>query len=227
MIDLYTYRTSNGRKVSIMLEECGLPYSLHVVDITAGEQQAADFLAIGPNGRIPAIVDRDGPGGTPLAMFESGAILLYLAEKCGRFLAVEPVARWTAIQWLMWQMGGVGPGFGQAFHFLHQHPDDAPEAALAYGRARYGAEVRRLIGVLDARLAESAFLGGEEYGIADIATFPWVALHGWLGLDLDTWPGVRRWYADIRARPAVRRGMDVPSRARISAHAAARGAAGG
>ena len=124
MIDLYTYRTSNGRKASIMLAECGLDYRLHIVDITAGEQDAPAFREINPNGRIPAIVDHDGPGGAPLALFESGAILLYLAQQTGRFLPEDEKDRWVAIQWLMWQMGGVGPNFGQAFHFLHQHPED-------------------------------------------------------------------------------------------------------
>ena len=135
MIDLYTYRTSNGRKASIMLEECGLDYALHIVDITRGEQNAAAFRAINPNGRIPAIVDRDGPDGGPLTLFESGAILLYLAQKTKKFLPPDEKARWRAIQWLMWQMGGVGPNFGQAFHFLHQYPEDAPKEAIAYGQA--------------------------------------------------------------------------------------------
>ena len=213
MIDLYTYRTSNGRKVSIMLEECGLPYTLRVVDITKGDQHAPEFLKISPNGRIPAIVDRDGPEGRPLALFESGAILLYLAEKTGRFLSREPEARWQAMQWLMWQMGGVGPNFGQAFHFLHQFPEGTPDEALAYGRDRFVGEVRRLLGVMESRLRDVPWLGGADYGIADMATFPWVALHGWLGVALDDWPSVARWHGEIRERPAVRRGMDVPTRA--------------
>ena len=220
MIDLYTWRTSNGRKVSIMLEECGLDYALHLVDITAGEQHAPAFLAISPNGRIPAIVDRDGPGGAPLALFESGAILLYLADRTGRFLPGDPNLRWVAVEWLMWQMGGVGPSFGQAFHFLHQFPADAPADALAYGRARYGAEVRRLCRVMDARLADNAYLAGADYTVADIATFPWIALHGWYDLDLAEFPHLARWYGEIRRRPAVARGMDVPSRELMAQHAA-------
>ena len=212
MIDLYTYRTSNGRKASIMLEECGLDYALHIVDITRGEQNAAAFRAINPNGRIPAIVDRDGPDGGPLTLFESGAILLYLAQKTKKFLPPDEKARWRAIQWLMWQMGGVGPNFGQAFHFLHQYPEDAPKEAIAYGQARYNGEVARLSDVMDARLAEAAFLAGDDYTIADIATYPWIALHKWFGVDLARWPHLRRWYGEIGARPAVRRGMDVPTR---------------
>jgi GST-like protein len=225
MIDLYTYRTSNGRKVSIMLEECGLAYETHIVDITAGEQDAPAFRTINPNGRIPAIVDRDGPGGKPLALFESGAVLLYLGDKSGKF--VPPVddvrGRYVAIQWLMWQMGGVGPNFGQAFHFLHQHSEGAPADAIAYGRERYGGEVRRLCSVMDARLEGARYLAGDDYGIADIATFPWVALHTWFGLDLAETPALRRWYDEIRERPAVRRGMDVPTREGMEEHARRRG----
>lgn len=218
MIDLYTYRTSNGRKVSIMLEECGLEYETHIIDITADEQQRPGFLEISPNGRIPAIVDREGPAGRPFAVFESGAILLYLAEKTGRFLAAEDDGRWRAVEWLMWQMGGVGPNFGQAFHFRHQHPADAPAADIAYGRYRYDAEVSRLCAVMNDRLESSPFLAGADYGIADISAFPWIALHTWFDLDLGVYPGVVRWYETIRQRPAVRRGMDVPSRAAIAAH---------
>ena len=212
MIDLYTYRTSNGRKVSIMLEECGLPYATHIVDITAGDQHAPDFLAISPNGRIPAIVDPDGPAGTPLLLFESGAILLYLADKTGLFLPADEDGRWAAVEWLMWQMGGVGPSFGQAFHFLHQHPEDVPDADIVYGRDRYGGEVRRLCAVMDGRLSENAYLAGADYSVADIATFPWIALHKWFGQDLAETPHLQRWYDVIRERPAVRRGMDVPTR---------------
>lgn len=222
MIDLYTYRTSNGRKVSIMLEECGLDYELHVVDITRGEQDAAAFRAMNPNGRIPAIIDRNGPDGAPLSLFESGAILLYLAQKTEKFLPPDERDRWVAVQWLMWQMGGVGPSFGQAFHFLHQFPDDAPEDEIAYGRARYGGEVSRLCDVMDARLAEAAFLGGDDYSVADIATYPWIALHKWFGLDLARWPHLRRWCDEVGARPAVRRGMDVPTRDQMEEHAQSR-----
>ena len=218
-IDLHTYRTSNGRKASIMLEECGLDYRARIVDITAGEQHEAGFLAVSPNGRVPAIVDRDGPGGAPLALFESGAILLYLARKTGMLLPADAAGRWTAIQWLMFQMGGVGPMFGQAFHFLHQHPPDASAGDVARCRARYVAEARRLCAVMDLRLSRSAFLAGPDYGVADVAAFPWIALRRWLGLDIASTPHLARWYRTIRERPAVRRGMDVPSRRQLAAHA--------
>jgi GST-like protein len=216
MIDFYTYRTSNGRKVSIMLEECGLTYKPHIVDITAGEQHAPDFLAISPNGRIPAIVDAEGPAGRPLAMFESGAILMYLADKTGKFIPVDDTGCWAAIEWLMWQMGGVGPNFGQAFHFLHQLHEATAPGDIAYCRERYGDEVRRLCMVMDRQLSGNAYLAGGDYSIADIANFPWIALHRWFHLDLDEMPNLRRWYDDIRERPAVLRGMDIPSREEIA-----------
>lgn len=219
MIDLYTYRTSNGRKASIMLEECGLDYTLHIVDITAGEQDVPAFRAICPNGRIPAIVDRDGPDGIPLALFESGAILMYLAARTGKFMPADAQGQWIATQWLMWQMGGVGPNFGQAFHFLHQHPKDAPAEAIAYGQERYGGEVRRLCTVIDTHLAENEYLAGSDYSVADIATYPWIALHKWFDLDLAAMPHLRRWYETITTRPAVQRGMDVPSRDQMEKHA--------
>ncbi|HEY5608358.1 MAG TPA: glutathione S-transferase N-terminal domain-containing protein [Alphaproteobacteria bacterium] len=211
-IDLYTFRTANGRKASIMLEECGLPYAVHVIDITRGDQHAPDFLRINPNGRIPAIVDPDGPDGRPHTVFESGAIMLNLAEKCGKLLPRDTAGKYDAIQWLMLQMGGIGPMFGQAFHFRHQTPGDAPADAIAYGRARYDAEVARLCGVLDRRLAETEYLAG-EYSVADVATFPWIAVHRWLEIDLARFPHLGRWYGEVGARPAVRRGMNVPPRA--------------
>mgnify|MGYP006098317753 CR=1 FL=1 len=222
MIDLYTYRTSNGRKASIMLEECGLEYALHIIDITAGAQDAPAFRAINPNGRIPAIVDQDGPEGEPLALFESGAILLYLASKTGRFLPADGGGRGIATQWLMWQMGGVGPNFGQAFHFLHQYPHDAPASAIEYGRKRYVGEVRRLCVVLEARLADSEFLAGSVYSVADIATYPWIALHKWFGVDLAAMPHLARWYDTIKVRPGIQRGMNVPTREQLEIHAQAR-----
>jgi GST-like protein len=221
VIDLYTYRTANGRKASIMLEECGLPYRVHVVDITRGEQRKPEFRRINPNMRIPAITDAEGPKGSgaggdrPCRVFETGAILLYLAEKTGRFLGDSAAARLEAIQWMMFQIGGVGPMFGQDFHFQHQVPDDAPPEAIAYGRERYGEEVHRLCGVLDYRLREYPFLAG-SYTIADIANFPWVALHGWLGIELDEFVGLKRWYDLLKKRPAVMRGMDVPPRSSMS-----------
>ncbi|MEE2996761.1 MAG: glutathione binding-like protein [Pseudomonadota bacterium] len=216
MIHLYTYRTSNGRKVSVMLEECGLTYKPHVVDITAGEQHAPDFLAISPNGRIPAIVDAEGPEGRPLSMFESGAILLYLADKTGQFIPKNSDGCWASIEWLMWQIGGVGPNFGQAFHFLHQLDEAAAPRDIAYCGERYGDEVRRLCAVMDQHLSGNVYLAGGDYSIADIANFPWIALHRWFQIDLDEMPNLRRWYDDIRERPAVRRGMDIPTREEIA-----------
>ena len=210
-IQLYTYRTANGRKVSILLEELGLPYDVHVVDITRSEQDTAAFRRINPNQRIPAIVDPDGPDGRPTRVFESGAIMLYLAEKCGRLLGTDRATRLEAIQWLMWQMGGVGPMFGQDFHFRHQVPEGTHPEAVAYGRKRYDDEVRRLFKVIDYRVREFEFIA-KVYTIADIAAFPWIALHEWLGVDIQEYEGLKKWYARIKARPAVQRGMDVPAR---------------
>ena len=218
MIDFYSYRTANGRKVSILLEECGLDYELHIIDIIARDQDHPAFRAINPNGRIPAIVDRDGPEGAPLTLFESGAILIYLAEKAGCFIPKDCRGYWTAIQWTHWQMGAVGPSFGQAFHFLHQHQPDALENDLSYCRAHYLGEVKRLSGVIDRRLKLSEYLCGSDYTIADIATFPWIALHRWLNLELGHTPNLLRWYEAVRHRPAVRRGMDIPSRQQIADH---------
>lgn len=192
-----------------MLEECALDYNVHVVDITRGEQFETEFRKINPNRRIPAIFDQDGADGKSVRVFESGAILIYLAEKTGRFLGVDPATRLDALQWLMLQVGGVGPMFGQAFHYLHQAPEDAPSEAIAYGRDRYKAEVERLCGVLDYRLREFEYLA-KTYTIADMATFPWVALHQWLGVDLENYVGLNRWYETLKRRPTVRRGMDVP-----------------
>jgi GST-like protein len=204
VIDLYTWTTPNGRKASIMLEELALPYRVHPVDITKGEQHRPEFLAINPNGRIPAIIDQDGPGGRPLRVFESGAILIYLAEKTGKLLPTEPRARAETLAWLMFQMGGVGPMFGQAHHFLRAAPEPVP-----YGIERYTKETRRLYGVLDRRLNEEPYLAS-TYSIADIATYPWVARHEWHKVDLKEFPAVARWFAAISERPAVARGMRVP-----------------
>jgi len=203
VIDLYTWSTPNGRKVSVMLEECGLPYRVHPVNIGAGEQFRPEFLALNPNNRIPVIVDPDGPGGRPLTLFESGAILIYLADKTGKFFPQD--RKYLVLQWLMFQMGGVGPMFGQAHHFMRAKKDEIP-----YGTERYGAEAKRLYGVLEKRLGEAPFLA-EEYSIADIATYPWVARHEWHRVDLAQFRNVRRWYDAIGARPAVARGMAVPS----------------
>ena len=205
MIDLYTWGTPNGRKVSIMLEECGLPYRTHAIDIGKNDQFTAEFVAINPNSKIPAIVDSAGPDGKPISLFESGAILLYLAGKTGKFLPVSVRGKYEALQWLMFQMGGVGPMIGQAHHFLRAAPEKVP-----YGIERYSKETRRLYGVLDRRLAGAAFLAAGKYGIADMATFPWIARHEWHQVDLAEFPNVKRWYDAIGARPAVVRGMAVP-----------------
>jgi GST-like protein len=204
MIELHTWSTPNGRKASIMLEEVGLPYSVHPVNITKDEQFDPKFLAISPNNRIPAIVDPDGPGGKRFSLFESGAILIYLGEKTGKLIPQDPAARYTALQWLMWQMGGLGPMLGQTHHFLRAAKEEVP-----YAINRYKTETRRLYGVLDKRLAEAEYLAG-EYSIADVASYPWVARHEWHQIELADFPNVGRWYDTIGARPAVQRGMKVP-----------------
>jgi len=188
-----------------MLEECGLDYRVHPVDIANAEQFEQDYLAINPNSKIPTIVDDDGPGGGPFAVFESGAILIYLAEKTGRLLSADPRLRSQAIQWLMFQVGGIGPMFGQAQHFRRFAPQPLP-----YAIERYSKEAARLYGVLDQRLATSEFLAGNEYSIADIASYPWVMRSDWQGVSLSDHPHVQRWVAAIGGRPAVQRGMEVP-----------------
>ena len=203
MIDLHIWSTPNGRKVSVMLEECGMPYRVFPVNIGKGEQFRPEFLAINPNNRIPAIVDADGPDGKPLKLFESGAILLYLSGKTGKFLPKSVRGRYIALQWLMFQMGGVGPMFGQAHHFLRTAKEQVP-----YGIKRYTEETRRLYGVLDVRFKEAAFLA-DEYSIADIATYPWVARYEWHKTNLADYPNVKRWFDAISARTAVQRGMNV------------------
>jgi GST-like protein len=204
MIDLYTWTTPNGRKASVMLEELGLAYNVHKIDIGKNEQFTPEFLAINPNNRIPAIVDGDGPGGKPLTVFESGAILIYLAEKTGsKLLPADPRTRSVVLQWLMWQMGGVGPMFGQAHHFIRFAPEKVP-----YGIERYSKETRRLYGVMDKRLGEVAYLAG-DYSIADIATYPWVARHEYHEVSLADFPNVKRWFDAISACPAVVKGMAV------------------
>ena len=204
-IELHTWGTPNGRKISIMLEECGLPYSVHKVDISKGEQHKPEFLKISPNNRIPAIVDPDGPGGKPISLFESGAILIYLADKTGKFLPKDPVEKYKTYEWLMWQMGGVGPMFGQAHHFLRAAP-----TKIEYGIKRYVDEAKRLYGVLDKQLASNAYAAGGDYTIADMAIFPWTARHEWHQVNLADFPNVKRWYDAINARPAVTKGMAVP-----------------
>jgi GST-like protein len=204
MIELYTWSTPNGRKVSIMLEECALPYNVHKINIgTNREQFAPEYLKINPNGKIPSIVDPDGPDGKPISMMESGAILVYLADKTGRFFPQK--SKYQVLQWLMFQMGGVGPMFGQAHHFMRAKKDEVP-----YGSERYGNEARRLYGVMDRQLQANEYLSGVEYTIADIATYPWVARHEWHRVDLGQFPSVKRWYDAIGQRPAVVKGMSVP-----------------
>jgi GSH-dependent disulfide-bond oxidoreductase len=206
MIELYTWSTPNGRKVSIMLEECGLPYRVHKINIgTNTEQFTPEYLKINPNGKIPSIVDPNGPEGKPYAMMESGAILIYLAGKTGKFLPPSVRGKYDALQWLMFQMGSVGPMFGQAHHFMRAKKDEIP-----YGTERYGKEAKRLYGVMDRQLAANAFLSGPEYTIADIASYPWVARHEWHRVELAAFPNVKKWYDTIGARAAVARGMAVP-----------------
>ena len=207
MIDLYTFGTPNGRKASIMLEEIGLSYRVHVIDIGKGDQFDSAFVAINPNSKIPAIVDPDGPDGQPMTIFESGAILIYLAEKTSSPLwPTAAQTRYTVLQWLMFQVGGVGPMFGQANHFLKFAKVEDP-----YGKERYHTETKRLYGVLDRRLADGPYLAGDAYSIADVATFPWTARHDFHQVDLDDYRNVRRWYDAIATRPAVARGMAVPA----------------
>ena len=196
-IDLYTFPTPNGRKISIALEEFGLDYEVHPVHIGKDEQFEPSFLAISPNNKIPAIVDRE----TGRSMMESGAILLYLVDKTGRFGGSD---RWTTLEWLMLQMGGVGPMLGQAHHFLRFNVGKAP-----YAEERYAAEAKRLYGVLDRRLADRAYLA-DEYSIADMATWPWISRYEWQGIDWADFPNLKRWYIEIAQRPAVQRGYDVP-----------------
>jgi GST-like protein len=200
-ISLYTWATPNGRKVSIMLEEVELPYETHAVNIGADEQFAEDFVRISPNNKIPAIVDHD----TGRAMMESGAILMYLADKTGKLMP-EDDSRWTVIEWLMFQMGGVGPMLGQTHHFLRFNPGKAP-----YAEERYSKENARLYAVLDKRLGAHEYLA-DDYSIADIATWPWISRFEWQQMDLNAYPHLKRWYVAIAERPAVERGYHVPSK---------------
>jgi len=204
MIDLYTWTTPNGRKVSIMLEELALPYRVHPINIGQGEQFGPEYLKINPNGKIPSIIDPEGPGGEPITMMESGAILIYLAGKTGKLLPAAVRDRYVALQWLMFQMGGVGPIFGQVHHFLRAAKEQVP-----YAIERYTRETRRLYGVLNERLKDREFLA-DGYSVADIATYPWVARHEWHKTDLNDFAHVKRWFDAISARPAVQRGMNVP-----------------
>jgi GST-like protein len=205
MIELYTWGTPNGRKASIMLEEVGLPYNVHRIDIGKGDQFAPEYVALNPYSKIPAIVDPEGPDGQPLKLFESGAILVYLAEKTGRLLPAVPRLRYVTLQWVMFQMGAVGPFFGQVHHFVRSAKVEVP-----YAIERYIKEKDRIYGVLNRRLGETPYLAGDEYTIADVATYPWVARHEWHKTDLTTLPNVKRWFDTVGARPAVKRGMAVP-----------------
>jgi len=204
MIDLYSWATPNGHKIHIMLEETGLPYRVHPIDIGAGDQFKPEFLKISPNNKMPAMIDSDGPDGKPISMFESGAMLLYLASKTGKFLPEDIRDRWSTLQWLMFQMGGVGPMLGQAHHFLGYAPEKIP-----YAMKRYSNEANRLYGVMDRRLAESEFIACDEYTIADMAIMPWLRFPERQGVNIADYPHVQKWRDGIAARPAVQRGLKV------------------
>ena len=204
MIEVYSWPTPNGHKVHIMLEECGLPYRVHAIDIGAGDQFRPEFLAISPNNKIPAITDPDGPDGKPISLFESGAILLYLAGKTARFLPDETAAKYQTLQWLMFQMGGVGPMLGQAHHFRIYAPEKIP-----YAVDRYTNEAKRLYGVMNKQLAKSKYIAGPDYGVADIAIFPWLRSWKNQGIDWNDYPHLKGWFDEIAARPAVMRGVEV------------------
>ncbi|KIU49439.1 MULTISPECIES: glutathione binding-like protein [Pseudomonas] len=200
MIDLYYWTTPNGHKITLFLEETGLPYTLHPINIGKGEQFAEDFLKIAPNNRIPAIVDHDTADGQPLSLFESGAILLYLAEKTGQFIPKDLRGRQEALQWLFWQMGGLGPMAGQNHHFNRFAPEKIP-----YAIKRYVDETARLYGVLNKRLADRPFVAGNDYSIADMAIYPWIVSHTWQQQNLDDFPALKGWFQRIQARPATQR----------------------
>jgi GST-like protein len=203
-IQVHTWATPNGHKVHIMLEECGLPYEVHAVDIGAGDQFKPEFLKISPNNRIPAIVDPDGPDGQPISIFESGAILLYLAGKTGKFLPKDTRGKYKVLEWLMWQMGGFGPMLGQAHHFRLYAPEK-----IEYGINRYTNEAKRLYGVLDKQLSKNPYVGGKEYSIADMAIYPWARSAANQGIDWADYPHAKKWFDVIDARPAVQRGVKV------------------
>jgi len=212
MIDVYTWPTPNGHKIHIMLEEAGLKYRIHGVNIREGEQFKPEFLKISPNNRIPAIVDSDGPNGKPISLFESGAILLYLASKTGKFLPADLGERWTCTQWLMWQMGGLGPMMGQANHFRRYSKEK-----IQYAIDRYTSEANRLTRVLDARLGEARYTAGKEYSISDMACFPWLRGAEVRGVNIEEYRNVRRWFDAINARPAVQRALKVLAEAQSTA----------
>ncbi len=203
MIDLYTWPTPNGHKVHIFLEEVGMPYNVHAINIGTGDQFDPEFLKISPNNKMPAVVDQDGPGGKPYSIFESGAILLYLAEKTGQYLPSDPAGRYDVIQWLMFQMGGIGPMLGQAHHFRMYAPEK-----IEYAFNRYTNEATRLYRVVDKQLSQHEYLAG-DYSIADMATFPWLRYHENQGQKLEDYPNLKRWYDVLEARPAVQRGLAI------------------
>ena len=203
MIDFYTWTTPNGFKVGIALEELALPYRTHPVDLGKQEQFRPEFLRVNPNNKIPAIVDPDGPGGEPITVFESGAILIYLADKTGRLLARDGAARYDALQWLMFQMSAIGPQFGQYYHFFHSAPEAVP-----YARDRFAGEVRRIYRVVEHHLAGREFFAG-DYSIADVASYPWLRNARTFGVDLAEHPNLARWLEAVGARPAVQRGLEM------------------
>ncbi|NQU59541.1 MAG: glutathione S-transferase N-terminal domain-containing protein [Rhodospirillales bacterium] len=203
MIDLYSWPTPNGHKIHIMLEETGLPYRVHAIDINKGDQFDPEYLKLNPNNKMPTLVDSDGPDGQPYSLFESGAILMYLAEKTGKFMPTDMSERYLVIQWLMFQMGAIGPMFGQAHHFRQYAPEKIP-----YAVDRYTNEAGRIYGVLDRRLGEAEYLAG-DYSIADIAAFPWTRSYERQGQSIDDFPNVKRWFDAINARPAVIEGLKV------------------
>ena len=204
-IDLYTWKTSNGKKATIMMEECELEYKIHPIDISSDIQFSEDFVKVNPNSKIPAIVDPDGPNGRPFTVIESGAILMYLAEKTGLFLPREMQRKYEVIQWVMFQMGGIGPIFGQVHHFKRAAKEKVP-----YAINRYFKECRRLYGVLDSRLEGREYIANNEVSIADFCTVPWVFRHDWQEIDLDEFKNVKRWYDNMMQRPALTRGMNLP-----------------
>jgi GST-like protein len=202
MYDIYNWPTSNGRKINIMVEELGVEYKIHPIPIGKDAQFTPEFTALNPNQKIPAVIDQDGPGGKPYTLFESGAILMYMAEKHGKFMPTEMAARYEVVQWLMFQMGGVGPNFGQAHHFRRAAPEKVP-----YAIDRFTRETRRLWGVMNDRLAGRDWFANNEYSIVDMAIFPWTMRYEWQGISLDEFPNMKRWYEAMEARPGVQRGL--------------------
>jgi len=202
MYDIYNWPTSNGRKVNIAVEELEVEYKIHPIAIGKNDQFTAAFTALNPNQKIPAVIDQDGPDGKPYVMFESGAILMYMAEKHDKFMPTDTAKRYEVIQWLMFQMGGIGPNFGQTHHFRRASPEKVP-----YAIDRFTKEARRLWGVLDGRLADNEWLAAGEFSIADIAVFPWTMRYEWQGVSLDEFPNAKRWYEAVEARPGVQRGL--------------------